>query len=707
MAPLGQHRAIAAASPDPRPMPPAPQSLTHPKYRADIDGLRSIAVLSVVAFHAAPGWIQGGFIGVDIFFVISGFLISTIIFNNLKAETFSLGEFYARRVQRIFPALLVVLAASYAMGWFVLLADEFAQLGKHTTAGAFFVSNLALWNEAGYFDTSAETKPLLHLWSLGIEEQFYIVWPALLILAWKRKYNLLTLTLTFAAVSLALNIHGIHKNPTATFYSPQTRFWELLCGGMLAWASLHPRASVTAFKSLLDRSLHRALYRSEATGDGRTLANALALLGAGLLTIGFLKIKAELGFPGKWAILPVLGAVLIIAAGPHAWFNRVVLSNRLAVWVGLISFPLYLWHWPLLAFARVMEGAVPRADIRLAAVALAIGLAWLTYWLVERPIRLGKRSRLKITMLCTLMGAMGALGWYTNSRDGFAFRLESRIDLALLEQTVEPPNTRLSDGSCEKLLNFALGPGAVCLTNTSTPEVLFVGDSHSMALNSAALLGKVPVKTMLMGLHGCLPLVGYSIKEGEIDKGCDALASQVYRVLALYPTIQTVVLHTRGPFYFSGSGYGIEGSSNRSIVDLSGANAPQPEMFRLGYSRFVKELLRRSPKVLFVIDPPELGEDPKGCLFARPVSILKKPISSCSQERSKADARQAVYRELVAHIQADNPQLRVYDPIDLFCDAARCYGLRNGKLLYWDDDHMSLWASELVLRDMQERKLLP
>lgn len=162
-------------------------TLSHPKYRADIDGLRAIAVLSVVIFHAAPNWLRGGFIGVDIFFVISGFLISTIIFSNLESNTFSLQEFYVRRVKRIFPALILMLTTTFAFGWWVLLPDEFAQLGKHITAGVFFVSNLVLWSEAGYFDAAAETKPLLHLWSLGIEEQFYILWPALLLLA--RKEN--------------------------------------------------------------------------------------------------------------------------------------------------------------------------------------------------------------------------------------------------------------------------------------------------------------------------------------------------------------------------------------------------------------------------------------------------------------------------------------------------------------------------------------
>ncbi len=211
----------------------------HPRYRADIDGLRAIAVLSVVGFHAFPYWVHGGFIGVDIFFVISGFLISRIILASLEQDRFSFVEFYSRRIRRIFPALLLVLLASLAFGWFTLLADEYAQLGKHIAGGAGFTSNFLLWNESGYFDNSAETKPLLHLWSLSIEEQFYIVWPLMLWIMRNQRFNLLRIALFAAAlITFLFNVIQIHIDPTAAFYSPQTRFWELLIGSILACSAL-------------------------------------------------------------------------------------------------------------------------------------------------------------------------------------------------------------------------------------------------------------------------------------------------------------------------------------------------------------------------------------------------------------------------------------------------------------------------------------
>jgi peptidoglycan/LPS O-acetylase OafA/YrhL len=214
-------------------------SLPHPKYRPDIDGLRAIAVLSVVIFHAFPNLLKGGFIGVDIFFVISGFLISTIILSGLKHDSFSFIEFYSRRIKRIYPALLLVLIASFIFGWFALLADEYKQLGKHIAGGAGFISNFILWKESSYFDNAAETKPLLHLWSLGIEEQFYIVWPLLLWIAWKQRLNILTLVLIVMIISFVLNVNTIQSDSTAAFYSPQTRFWELLIGSILAYATIN------------------------------------------------------------------------------------------------------------------------------------------------------------------------------------------------------------------------------------------------------------------------------------------------------------------------------------------------------------------------------------------------------------------------------------------------------------------------------------
>ena len=373
----------------------------HLKYRADIDGLRALAVLSVVAFHAFPSVIQGGFIGVDVFFVISGFLISKIISENLFLGRFSIGDFYIRRIKRIFPALLLVLFTSFAAGWILLLPDEYAQLGKHIASGAFFISNFLSWAEAGYFDSSAYTKPLLHLWSLGIEEQFYIFWPLILWGTYRRRMNLFTVTAVLAIVSFIFNMIGTHLNVDANFYSPATRAWELMIGSMLAFRT--------------------------PSQENKVFSNIQSATGVGLFFIGTAFITKSRDFPGWWALLPTLGSALIISAGSNAWLNRTLLSNRILVWFGLISFPLYLWHWPILAFANIVLEETPSLIVRLSAVSISIFLAGLTFLMLEKPIRFGKQNKTIVMGLTAAMATMGTIGFLCYKLDGFGFRFAEDI----------------------------------------------------------------------------------------------------------------------------------------------------------------------------------------------------------------------------------------------------------------------------------------
>jgi len=388
--------------------------LSHPKYRPDIDGLRAIAVLSVVAFHAFPSLIPGGFVGVDVFFVISGFLISSIILGSLEKNSFSFVEFYSRRVRRIFPALLLMLAATWAFGWFVLLADEYMQLGKHIAGGSVFISNFVLRAESGYFDNSADTKPLLHLWSLGIEEQFYLVWPLILWAAFKIRLNTLILLALIGGTSFTLNLMSVQPDPVSTFYSPQTRFWELLIGSYLAYVTLYKSQTFPKWRGV----------------GGPVIRNTQSFVGFICLVVAFSLTTKSNQFPGWWALLPTVGASLIIAGGPHAWFNRTVLSNRIFVWFGLISFPLYLWHWPLLSFAHILEGSTVSPTTLSLAVVTSVLLSWLTYKFVERPLRLGGYNKTKTTALIVLMLFFGFTGYTTYVNGGFKSRLKDREEFA-------------------------------------------------------------------------------------------------------------------------------------------------------------------------------------------------------------------------------------------------------------------------------------
>ncbi|MDN4018316.1 acyltransferase family protein [Zwartia panacis] len=406
-------------------------------YRPDIDGLRALAVLVVVIYHAFPGRLPGGFIGVDIFFVISGYLISGIIFSELSTNTFSIRRFYERRIRRIFPALLIVLASCLTVGWVVLLIDEYAQLGKHVLASAGFLLNLVLWSESGYFDNAVDTKPLLHLWSLGVEEQFYIFWPLILGFAWKQKVNIKWLIIVICCLSFAFNLHQTSVDLTAAFYSPLTRFWELLIGALIAyWVQSNSFGNNGLF--------------SQASKNG------LSIVGFLLILCALFFIDKERAFPGAWALFPVLGAALIVLAGPSALINRTVLSHRVMVGIGLISYPLYLWHWPLLSFARILENQTPTGFVRLFIVTLSFFLAWATYVFIEKPIRHQNKNRhFALNTIFVTMFVFGGVGYWIFLNQGIENRLVVKASLqnAPFVKIDFPPETLCTEGLNSRIIN--------------------------------------------------------------------------------------------------------------------------------------------------------------------------------------------------------------------------------------------------------------
>ena len=382
-------------------------------YRSEIDGLRAFAVLSVIAFHAFPNLFEGGFVGVDIFFVISGFLITSHIFESLDKEQFSLINFFQRRIRRIFPALIVVLITTLVFGWVSLLGEELSQLGKHVASGAFFIINFILVNESGYFDTIAETKPLLHLWSLAVEEQFYIIWPLILWISWKLKLNLLIVTILIGVFSFYLNLNFVKTYPTEIFFLSIGRFWELLSGSFLAWLVLYRSDFLLKIKFSFDKFILKALNpRYKISHDFITL-NALSFVGISLLIYGVIFINESLSFPSYWALIPVTGTMLVIASGSRAVINRIFLMNPVAVWFGLISYPLYLWHWPVLSYLQIIEGEFPHRDARILAVIISIILAWLTFKFIEAPIRFGSlKKKVNSLFIALTLFSIGAFAYF-------------------------------------------------------------------------------------------------------------------------------------------------------------------------------------------------------------------------------------------------------------------------------------------------------
>jgi peptidoglycan/LPS O-acetylase OafA/YrhL len=423
------------------------------RYRPDIDGLRAIAVILVVNFHAFPDAMPGGFIGVDVFFVISGFLITGIIARELNSGRFSLLGFYDRRVRRIFPALIVVLAAALVLGWLWMLPSAYSKLSADVFASAAFAANIALLLQSGYFDVESAKKPLLHLWSLGIEEQFYLVWPLILLLAARLRLNLLWVALSLGLSSFVLNVALIGTNPAATFYLPFTRAFELLAGAALActWGQFSQNGTASNWRA-----------------------------GAGILLIATAAAVLDVhsAFPGWWALLPVVGAALLLSA-PAAWACRHWLASPPMVWIGQISYPLYLWHWPLLVFFAIIKFEPLTLIERELIVLLSALLAWATYRFIERPFRFGRPIPIKALGLCAGMVLVGVGGGVVVAGRGF----ESRLPAEIRAMTDVPEQTsQWRVHRCLLDLSHETTFAGDCVDQNRKPRLLLWGDSTAAAL---------------------------------------------------------------------------------------------------------------------------------------------------------------------------------------------------------------------------------
>jgi len=423
------------------------------RYRSDVDGLRAVAVMLVVNFHGFPLAMPGGFIGVDIFFVISGFLITGIIAREVDAQRFSLVGFYNRRIRRIFPALIVVLCAALALGWLWMLPAPYVALSRDVAASAAFSANIALMLQSGYFDIESAKKPLLHLWSLGIEEQFYLFWPLILMLAARLRWSLLAVAAAIGLASFVLNVALIGSDPVATFYLPFTRAWELLAGAVLAFA--------------WDR-----FSQSEAASNRRAMAGVV------LIVISAAVLNVHRAFPGWWALLPVAGGALLLSA-PASWINRVCLGWPPLVWIGLISYPLYLWHWPLLVmFAIIKFEPLTLVDTELVLL-LSAFLAWGTYWFIEKPFRFGRPVPFKTASLASAMVAVVIAGMVVVAGRGFDVRLPPEIR-AMSEVPAQTAQWRIH--RCLLDLGHETSFADECVDRDRRPLLLLWGDSTAGAL---------------------------------------------------------------------------------------------------------------------------------------------------------------------------------------------------------------------------------
>jgi peptidoglycan/LPS O-acetylase OafA/YrhL len=624
----------------------------HLTYRPDIDGLRAFAVMSVVVFHAFPSLLPGGFVGVDIFFVISGFLISSIMFTALNDQRFSFIDFYARRVNRIFPALIVVLLTTFGFAWFILFNDELDQLGKHLLRAAAFLSNFILWHESGYFDNAAETKPLLHLWSLAIEEQFYIVWPLMVWVLWRWKVWRWYVIGFLAVASLSWNVYQSQHDLTHDFYSPLTRFWELLSGALLAYWMFAQRPS--------NHNASAAWVRT---------ANLRASIGAVLLLYAVFVIDGSRQFPGGWALLPVIGAVLLISGGQQGWINRAVFARTSMVWLGTISYPLYLWHWPVFSFARIVVGETPPVWMRSISLLTSILLAWLTYRFIERPIRFGWRLRYKSWVLVCAMLCVGVLGYLTHKADGYP----QRAIMENLQVFHEGDIGHDTFHEYHRLHFFTCADPILQKDAGRWKDLVRCFQSHQEGPVTLLLLGDSHAEHLFLGIAQQLPKVNV----GFYGKGALPLLSKdefrsIFDHVLNNGDIRQVVIST---MWASHKDELIQGKT------LSG---------ELGL--VVQALQASGKKVYLTDDLPQFEFDPQRCQFKRPLTQSTK----CEAPMSAYQAQRKQYMSELNEVLARHADVGWIDLSSLMCKEATCSMAPNGQLLYRDNNHLNILGSKYV-----------
>lgn len=641
-------------------------------YRRDIDGLRAVAILLVVIFHAFPKFLRGGFIGVDIFFVISGYLITSIILKNQSQNNFSLLDFYSRRIRRIFPSLIVVLAFCLIAGWHILLENEYALLGKHIAAGAIYISNFVLQSESGYFDIDSELKPLLHLWSLAIEEQFYLVFPLLLILGGRFRVNALAIILACLSISFLLNVLLISDKPTEVFFFPYSRAWELLVGSLLAYISL----------------------RVEIKQRRANVANYFAWFGVTLILVAWIFLDSKkIVFPSWWALMPTIGAACLIFAGETAWFNRKILASNVAVFIGLISYPLYLWHWVLLSFAKITEIDKPNTLLRLALVFTSMLFAWLTYQFVEKNVRFQKSKFISVGLLSCLL-AIGAAGYVVKEQKGYSGRYTFTQDWTEgeLGNDLFASKGLVFEKKCVdkygKVPYEKFSKNEFCLVQNAQlpPTALLLGDSHanhfySWLIRDTKLTGG---NLLNRGSGGCFPFFDNPKNPNE---SCLPLINELLEMTTATPSIETVILASRAVTEINEKTF-IPKKTTLDFSSLKDADNPYL-VYQNGMRKTLQYLTQAHKKIVFILDIPELEFEPIVCT-KRPWRLSGEEAKTpCAVPRSLVDSRRKKYLEIVTNVLRDFPNVKVLDPLPALCDDTYCWAIKDNKLLYRDNNHLN------------------
>jgi peptidoglycan/LPS O-acetylase OafA/YrhL len=643
-------------------------------YRPDIDGLRALAILAVLAFHVAPISMPGGFLGVDVFFVVSGFLITQQVLRSVRTKRFSLAEFYIRRARRLLPALLVTLALTSILGFLTLYPIEIRALGAQILAGTWFSANILFWWQSGYFDTAGLGKPLLHLWSLAVEEQFYLVQPLFLLICLKRRWPTAQIIFIALAASLALCLVFAQQKGSLVFFSPFTRAWELLAGAMCVfYGRTCPKTETYRLVNLL--------YPTAFFG----------------LLFSFIVIDKSKVNEGWWAITVVASTAILILLPQKSKLLYVALSSRFATAVGRLSYPLYLIHWPLLSFGHIIYGESMTLSKSLFCIFIALVLSWgINRW-IEYPIRLCAIKDLPIGLFASCIAAISITGlimleepkWTPMGKHPAAARSYESMWPKLVEVR----------SVCGPLLgNEVQANCSAWPSDVKVPQIILLGDSHARAI--AIGLSQLTASTppwLYVGKNGCLPFLGVERFDERGPLSCAAISERsIDWVIKHKPAV--VILASRYAYYVQGQGYGTLDQRDRHPDNLH-IQAPGPRLVRSedsykhtfgeGLRSTLRTLKNNDIRVIFVHQVPEMGFDPNECL-PRPFGGGNR---ICTLDRNLVEDRQRSYRQISEQVLSEFPSVKEVDPMNMLCNAKLCTAERDGERLYRDDDHLSLSGS--------------